>query len=249
MPRRDEGAWRGADARYDRDAGWTGPRPPAGPWTVRLGGIALACRLSGEGGVGCYPEHAALWRTLAAPLADRPGARVLNAFGHTGGLSIAAAAAGASVTHVDSSRAAVAAARANAALNGLADAPIRWIVDDARAYVAREVRRGRRYDLVVLDPPSYGHGGAGRPWRIADDLPDLAASALGLLGGPGAALVVTLHSTGWTEERLAGLLMDVGPTGGPGVGPRADETWLSTLVARSGAILPTGVGARWRAAR
>lgn len=248
IPRRDPPAWGAADARYDRGTGWTGPRPPAEPWRVRLGGVGLTCRLSAEGGVGCYPEHAALWRTLADELAARPGARVLNAFGHTGGLTIAAAAAGAAVAHVDASRAAVATARANAEADGFGQAPVRWLVDDARGFVEREVRRGRRYDLVVLDPPSYGHGRPGHPWRLGDDLPGLVADAAQLIDGPGASLVVTLHSTGWTEERLRWLLEDAIGSGAPADGVASISTWSMALAARSGALLPAGVGARWRVA-
>ncbi|MFM2106622.1 MAG: Ribosomal large subunit methyltransferase [Chloroflexota bacterium] len=249
LPRRDPAAWRAADARYDRGPGWTGPRPPTGTWRVRLGGVGLTCRLSAEGGVGCYPEHAALWRAIADELASRPGARLLNGFGHTGGLTIAAAAAGASVAHVDAARAAVGTARSNAEADGLAGAPIRWIVDDVRAFVEREVRRGRRYDLVVLDPPSYGQGGGGRAWRLADDLPRLAASAIQLLEGPDGALVVTLHSSGWTEDRLRRLLDDTAPVGTGGRPGGTTATWTTTLAARSGALLPAGIGARWEVAR
>lgn len=248
IPRRDPSAWAAADARYDRGTGWTGPRPPSGPWRVRLGGVGLTCRLSAEGGVGCYPEHAALWRLLAAELAATPGARVLNAFGHTGGLTIAAAGAGAAVAHVDASRAAVATARANAEADGLGRAPVRWIVDDASAFVEREGRRGRRYDLVVLDPPSYGHGRSGRAWRLDVDLPRLVAAAGRLLAGPGSSLVVTLHSTGWTEDRLRWLVEDAMGTGAAPGGDASVATWSTALTARSGAILPAGIGARWRAA-
>ena len=121
-------------------------------------------------------------------------------------MTLSAAAAGASVTHVDGSRPAVAWARRNAELSGLDDRPIRWIVDDVEGFVAREARRGRRYDGLVLDPPSYGHGAGGRSWKLADRLPDLLAACVELTGPRPAFVVLTAHTQGFDADRLADAL-------------------------------------------
>ena len=126
---------------------------------------------------------------------------VLHLFAYTGLATLALAAAGARVTHVDASRPTVGWARHNAALSGLADRPIRWIVDDAAAFTGREVRRGRRYAGVVLDPPSYGHGPGAGAWRIGDDLAPLLESIARLLA-PGGFLLLTAHTPELGSERL-----------------------------------------------
>jgi 23S rRNA (cytosine1962-C5)-methyltransferase len=130
---------------------------------------------------------------------------VLHLFAYTGLVTLALAAAGARVTHLDASRPTVAWARSNAALSGLADRPIRWIVDDATAFTTREVRRGRRYAGVVLDPPSYGHGPGAAAWRIGDDLPPILATIASLLV-PGGFLLLTAHTPELGPERLAGMV-------------------------------------------
>ena len=140
-------------------------------------------------------------------LADAPPP-VLHLFAYTGLATLALAAAGAAVTHVDASRPTVTWARRNAERSGLADRPIRWIVDDALAFTNREVRRGRRYAGVVLDPPSYGHGPAGGgDWRIEDDLPRLLAAAAALLE-PDGFVLLTAHTPEFGPDRLAAVRPD-----------------------------------------
>ncbi len=170
----------------------------------------MELRATSSGGVGLYPEHAAnlawLEREVAAFLAANGRASVLNLFAHTGLATLAAARAGASVAHVDAARASVAWARRNASLNDLDDREIRWLVDDAQAFVEREGRRGRRYDGIVLDPPSSGHGRSGRGrggrWTLQLDLPGLLAASARLLVDDGFVLL-TAHSTGLEGSDLA----------------------------------------------
>src|SRR5205823_4346165 len=131
--------------------------------------------------------------------------RVLNLFGYTGGSTLAAATAGAQVTHVDASRPAVAWARRNATLSEMGGAPIRWIVDDALGFVEREGRRGRRYDALVLDPPSYGHGPRGERWTLQDQLPVLLDAALRLLPEP-SFVALTAHAEGLAPDDVAAAL-------------------------------------------
>jgi 23S rRNA (cytosine1962-C5)-methyltransferase len=159
-------------------------------WLVRLNDLSFLLKATPSGQVGLFPEHRPNWAWITAKLVgagaqpERLGQepqgnqtaaalRVLNLFAYTGGSTLAAAAAGASVTHVDASASAVRWARDNAVRSGLGHAPVRWIVDDARKFIQREIRRGVRYDAVVLDPPSYGHGRSGEAWHFRRDLPRL----------------------------------------------------------------------------
>ena len=177
-----------------------------------------------------------MWAVVAAAVADGRG-RVLNLFGHTGGTTLAASSAGGAVTHVDAARTAVTWARRNAALSDLAGAPVRWIIDDAAAFAAREARRGRTYDIVVADPPAYGHGTGAHRWHLAADLPVLLASCRAL--GDGAAppmLVVTSHSTALSAGDLADLVRAAWNGAAPG---RLEVTSLR-LVTADGRALEAG---------
>ena len=204
-PRRDPPAWNRADLRFRRYVGWdsVGDDEP-GPWPLRDGDLAFELRPTETGQVGYFPEQASNRAWIRDVIGGLGGTTsVLNLFAYTGAVTLSAAVAGASVTHVDGSRPTVAWARQNAALSGLEDRPIRWIVDDVDAFVARELRRERRYDAVVLDPPSYGHGTGGHPWRLEERLAGLLdASAAGTSGDP-AFVVLTAHTPGFGPERLA----------------------------------------------
>lgn len=247
LPLADPSAWRRADARYLRAAGgrghWEGHGLEDG-WPVAVDDLVLECRPLPTGGVGLFPEHAPVWRWARRAAERRPGLRLLNLFAHTGALTLAAAAGGARVAHVDAARSAVAWARANAAASGLADRPIRWLVDDAEGFVARELRRGSRYDAIVLDPPSYGHGPGGSAWRLEERLPDLLRGVVALGGLRPDLLVVTAHTPGYDADRLRRTLLEAFPpterrTGQVDAGPLE-------LRAASGAVLPSGAYARWR---
>lgn len=178
------------------------------PWPVQVEGLTMELRPTSSGGVGLYPEHRANIPWLEARIGERLAAdgppSVLNLFAHTGLVTLAAARAGAAVAHVDAARGVVGWARRNAELSGLAERPIRWLVDDASAFVAREARRGHRYDGIVLDPPSYGHA-RGRGWRLADDLPALVAACRDI-ASEGAFVLLTAHTTGLDGGDLAAML-------------------------------------------
>jgi 23S rRNA (cytosine1962-C5)-methyltransferase len=239
-PPRHPAAWLAADLRYDVDEGWQGDSTALAPWEIGIGGLRLELRPTASGQVGLYPEHVASlpWLTarVSAARGDRPS--VLNLFASTGLATLALAAAGAAVAHVDGARSAVSWARRNAELSGLADRPIRWIVDDAARFVWREVRRGRRYDGIVLDPPSWGHAD-GRAWRLDQRLGELLDGCAALATGPQAFCLLTTHTTGWSAGAIANLLATA--FGRP---PALVEAGLMELRAASGARLPLGWSAR-----
>ena len=245
--------WQEADISWDPDGGWlrTGDstesaEPPVSaetvePWPVTIEGLTLELRPTSSGGVGLYPEHRSNLPWLEARIAERLPAdsppAVLNLFAHTGLATLAAARSGAAVTHVDAARGVVAWARRNAELSGLADRPIRWLVDDAGAFVAREARRGRRYDGIVLDPPSFGHA-RGRRWRLADDLPALL-SACREIAADDAFVLLTAHTTGLDSADLAGMIRAALPS----PSARLDGSALE-LAATSGVRLDLGWSVR-----
>jgi 23S rRNA (cytosine1962-C5)-methyltransferase len=238
--------WPTADLRFDAGAGWSGPASAAEPWPVAIDGLTMELRPTASGGLGLYPEHAANLGWLAAQVetrasgaADAPRPSVLNLFAHTGLATLALARAGATVAHVDGARSAVAWARRNAELSGLAEKPVRWLVDDASTFVAREARRGRRYDGIVLDPPAFGRAG-GREWRLEDDLPALMA-ACHAIAAPNAFVLLTTHS-----ESLDGGGLDAMLRTSFRRPPGSTDVLRLDLTATSGAQLALGWAVRTR---
>ena len=242
-PRRDPDAWRSADLAFSREGGWTGARPGEA-WTVELDGLTFELRPTESGQVGVFPEQVPNWRwlrdRLTADVHADAAAGFLNLFGYTGGATLVLAGSAVPVAHVDGSRPAVAWARRNAALSGLADRPVRWLVDDAEAFVSRESRRGRRYRGVILDPPSYGHGAGGRSWRLEERLPSLLEGCVSVTGGKPDLVLLTAHTPGFEAPRLADELAAA-------LGRRARDVEAGDLEvdARSGARLTLGSFARW----
>ncbi len=178
--------WTKADAVYHRSSAgggkWQYFRTLPQKWTIQYEDLTLIVSPTGFKHTGVFPEQAVNWSWYKKVIgeAGRP-IKVLNLFGYTGGATLACAAAGASVCHVDASKGMVQWGKENAAASGLADRPIRWIVDDCAKFVAREIRRGSRYDALIMDPPSYGRGPGGEVWKLEDqiyDLIDLCAQAL-----------------------------------------------------------------------
>jgi 23S rRNA (cytosine1962-C5)-methyltransferase len=178
-------------------------------WPLAWRAVRFSARLTAFRHLGFFPEQAANWawldgrlRTSGKPL------KILNLFGYTGVASLVCAAAGASVTHVDASKKSVGYARENAGLSGLAEAPVRWLCEDARKYVQREVRRGARYDGIILDPPKYGRGPGGEVWRLHEDLPELMAGCAALLADDASFLLLNAYSERISGLALAGLTAD-----------------------------------------
>ena len=192
---------------------------------------------------GLFPEQAANWDWFSNLIqnANRP-IKVLNLFAYTGGATLAAAAAGASVTHVDASKGMVAWAKENAASSGLSDAPIRWIVDDCQKFVEREIRRGNHYDAIIMDPPSYGRGPKGEIWKIEDAIHPLVSLCSQLLSDKPLFFLINSYTTGFAASVLTYLLglEVVSKFGGHVV---SDEIGLP--VTQSGLVLPCGSSGRW----
>jgi 23S rRNA (cytosine1962-C5)-methyltransferase len=229
--------WSEADLRFEREGGWSGPALEAARpgWRVRLEDLVFEARPTDAGHVGLFPEHAAMLPWLRDRVTAATETRsVLNLFGYTGLVTLALARAGASVVHIDAARPNVAWARHNAALNDLEDRPVRWLIDDARAFVAREIRRERRYAGVILDPPTYGHGTSGRAWRLEHDLDALLADIRRLLA-PDGFVLLTAHADGIDPEDLGYRLSTV-----------TDDVEVGRLMltATSGATLQLGAFAR-----
>ena len=239
--------WSSADARFERLGGeqgrWTLRGDLPQHWTIAHGRMIFELKRTDFGHVGLFPEQAENWDWLADQVRrsrnDAAGPmKVLNLFAYTGGSTLAAAASGARVTHVDAARNVVAWARRNTELSGLADAPIRWIAEDAVIFAEREIRRGNRYDAVILDPPSYGHGRHGEAWRLAADLPRLLASCAELTNGRPRFVLLTCHTSGFSPAGLRELLATVFGSVEVKAAPLA-------LAASSGQSLPSGIVARW----
>ena len=186
--------------------GWRQFRPLPDPWRVAIPlhatTLHLEVRPAASGQTGLFLEQAPQWTWLERVTGR--GARILSLFAHSGAATLALAAAGAEVVHVDASRQAIGLARRNADASGLGGAPIRFVCEDARTFVTRELRRGNRYDGVVLDPPSWGHGPKGQAFAIDRDLPLLLEDLAELVPAPAAGpLLLSCHSSGWTARRLA----------------------------------------------
>ncbi|MGI8841931.1 MAG: RsmD family RNA methyltransferase [Caulobacteraceae bacterium] len=206
--------WEAADAVFEggdeEEAGrWRFARPLPETFPLAWRGARFHGRFTAFRHLGVFPEQAANWEWLDARLsASGIATNLLNLFGYTGVSTLVAAARGAKVTHVDASKKAVGWARDNAALTELSSAPVRWICEDARKYVQREVRRGARYDGIILDPPKYGRGPAGEVWRLHEDLPALIAGCAALLSDHASFLLLNAYSERLSGLALAGLLAD-----------------------------------------
>lgn len=196
---RDPAAWSRATASFDREDGnrWHGRGALPKEWTIETAGIRF--RLSGTdfGHLGIFPEQRAQWRWIREAVAGRASApRVLNLFAYSGGSTLAAALGGAEVCHLDASKGMVQWARDNAALNGLQDRPVRWIADDAHKFLRRELRRGRRYDAVVFDPPTFGRGANGEMYKIERDLRETVGLVRDVLSEKPLFVLFSSHTPG-----------------------------------------------------
>lgn len=224
---------------------WEYRRKVPEKWQLHYGGLTLNVSPTGFKHTGVFPEQAANWdeygRLIKA--ADRP-VKVLNLFAYTGGATLACAAAGAAVTHVDASKGMVAWARENAAASGLEDKPIRWLVDDCQKFVAREIRRGSRYDAIILDPPSYGRGPGGEVWKLEDALWPLLQQVVEVLSDDPLFFTLNSYTAGLAPGVLQYMLRQLLQTR---YGGRAASDELGLPVSATGGTLPCGATGFWTA--
>ena len=240
--------WGEADAHYHRSekggGSWEVRRPIQEFWTIGYGDC-LRFKISPTGfkHTGLFPEQAVNWELFGELIqkAGRP-IRVLNLFAYTGGATLACAAAGASVCHVDAAKGMVQWARENARSSGLENAPIRWIVDDCGKFVEREIRRGRKYDAVIMDPPSYGRGPTGEVWKLEDSLYPFVELVSGVLSDNPLFIILNSYTTGLAPGVVTYILETLisKKFGGHTV---SDE--LGLPVTRTGLALPCGAAGRW----
>ncbi|MBQ6136470.1 MAG: class I SAM-dependent methyltransferase [Kiritimatiellae bacterium] len=207
--------WARADASFDREDGnrWHGRGNLPKEWTIETAGQRFRLGGTDFGHLGIFPEQRAQWRWIrdAAAAAGRSPS-VLNLFAYSGGSTVAAALGGAEVCHLDASKGMVEWARGNAALNGLADRPVRWIVDDAHKFMKREVRRGRRYDAVILDPPTFGRGAGGEMYKIERDLKDTLGLVAELLSDRPLFVLFSSHTPGLSQIVAENILSQLWPS-------------------------------------
>lgn len=223
---------------------WRVDKPVPDQWPVAIDGVTVVCRLQGLWHVGLFPEQQPHWRWMVDEIKKpRDGrARVLNLFGYTGAASLIAAQQGAEVTHVDASKKAVQWAKDNQALSGLSEAPIRWMVDDAAKFTAREVRRGRAYDVIVIDPPKFGRGPEGEVWDLFTNLPALLNDCAKLLAPGSASLIFTSYAIRASALAFAQLLQEILASRGG-----AFETGELAIAEEGGRFnVPTSLFVRWR---
>lgn len=202
-PELSESEWSRADASFDREDGnrWHGRVNLPKEWRIETAGVKFKLGGTDFGHLGIFPEQRAQWRWIRSKVAEEGAKRgskisVLNLFAYSGGSTMAAALGGAEACHLDASRGMVEWARENAALNGLGSSPIRWIVDDAHKFMKREIRRGRSYDGIILDPPTFGRGAFGEMYKIERDLKETLGLVRDLLSAKPAFVLFSSHTPG-----------------------------------------------------
>jgi len=233
-----------ADASFvpgsDEEGGgrWVQDRPVPGSWPLARGNVRFHASLTPFRHLGFFPDMAPQWDWMRARAAD---ADVLNLFGYTGVGTLLLSEAGGRLVHVDASKKSVASAQANAALSGMTDRPIRWLVDDAAKFAAREVRRGRRYDGILLDPPKFGRGPEGEVWRLEDHLALLLADCRRLLDKNSRFLVLTAYAVRMSAIAIGELMRQVTAD----LGGTVEIGEMTVREEARGLLLPTAIFARW----
>ena len=237
--------WKKADAVYTREGGggsWTKLDVPAS-WTVSYGDLKFKIKPMGFKHTGLFPEQAVNWDWFSDLIkkANRP-VRVLNLFAYTGGATMAAAAAGAEVFHVDAAKNMVAQAKENAALSELSDAPIRYFVDDCTRFLQYAQKKGIKYDAIIMDPPSYGRGPSGEVWKLEDSIADFVELAASVLSDDPLFFLLNSYTSGLSPSTM-GYILKLKLEKKLGGTVLADEIGLP--VTQTGGVLPCGASARW----
>ena len=246
---KNENLWNSADGHYHRSSRGGGSceyrnSKPQGSWKMSYGNLTFKIKPTGFKHTGLFPEQAVNWDFMRDKIRESGSdVNILNLFAYTGGATLACAEAGASVCHVDASKGMVAWARENAQLSGLSDKPVRWIVDDCEKFVKREIRRGKKYDGIVMDPPSYGRGSGGEIWKLEDSIYDLVELCSQVLTEKPLFFLLNSYTTGLSPAVMAYILDSilVKKFGGS---VTSDEIGLP--VKSSNMALPCGSTAIWQ---
>jgi len=253
--------WKKADGNFTREEAkgdWSIKQGTIDKWPIEFGGLKFLIKPTAFKHVGLFPEQSVNWSWVEEKIRDaKSGAEnsasvlpasdieVLNLFGYTGGATLASAKAGAKVVHIDGSKAAIAWARENAELSGLGKAPIRWILDDARAFVSREIKRDRKYDAIIMDPPAFGHGPDNELWKIEEHFLPLVADCLKILKDKPLFFIINGYSAGYSAVAYENILLPLIEKFGGSIeiGELAiQESKSDGLPTR---LLPCGIFARW----
>ena len=244
--------WKKINARYLRSrsggGSWEVRNMPAGSWTIGYRELTFKIQPTGFKHTGLFPEQAVNWDFMAEKIRaarkkdPNREIKVLNLFAYTGGATIACSAAGASVCHVDASKGIVAWGKDNAAASGLADRPIRWLVDDCAKFVAREKRRGNTYDGIIMDPPSYGRGPGGEIWKLEDCIYDLISQCEEVLSDKPLFFAVNSYTTGLSPAVMEYMLKT---TLIPRFGGKTSCDEIGLPVSATGGVVPCGATAIW----
>lgn len=241
------GLWYNADARYLRSSSgggsWNVYKKLPDVWQIGYSDLRFNIKPMGFKHTGIFPEQAVNW-DMTADIIRKAGREVkmLNLFAYTGGATVSAMNAGAAVTHVDASKGMVQWAKENAETSGVASRPVRWLVDDCKKFVEREIRRGNKYDIIIMDPPSYGRGPGGEVWKLENEVYSLCELCAGLLSDDALLFLINSYTTGLSPSVMSYILASlIKPVHGGNV--YADEIGLP--VTQSGLILPSGASAYW----
>ncbi len=244
----DKSKWSNIDAKYDRSNTGGGMwhiynKSIPTSWQISYKDMIFNLKLMGFKHTGLFPEQAYNWNILRDKIKNsKREVSVLNLFAYTGGASVAALSAGASVVHVDSSRGMVDWAKENVKSSGLEDKPIRFIVDDVKKFVEREIRRGHKYDIIIMDPPSFGRGANKEVWNIETDLFDLVSSCTELLSDEAIMFLINSYTTGLSMSVLKDVL---NLTVNKKVKGFIDIDEVGINMTNSELVLPCGIYARW----
>lgn len=237
--------WRKADAHFsgEKGEGWVLHSNIPEKWEIKIDGLSFWIHLGSFKHTGIFPEHMSNWQWITEALQGATkDTQVLNLFGYTGGATLAASRAGASVVHIDGSKSAIGWARANAASSGLAENPIRWILDDAKTFLQREIKREKRYHGIIMDPPAFGHGPDGEMWKIEDDFIELLDLCKKVLVDKPLFILINGYASGYSpiayHNNLIALMKEYGG--------EVEMGEITIEETGSGRLLPAGIFARWR---
>lgn len=240
--------WSRADASFVREGSsgkWQCKNNLPKEWNINFGGLMLKISPTPFKHTGLFPEQLTNWMWMENILKEyqkihKKEAKVLNLFGYTGGASLVCAKAGAHVCHIDASKSAITWARYNAELSALKDCSIRWILEDAFDFVRKEIKRGQKYDAIVMDPPAFGHGPSGQLWRIEEMFVEFVDSVKKLLSDNPAFFVINGYSSGYSSVAYKQNMLDLLSRFGGSI-----DNGEIFIEEKSGRVLPCGISARW----